>query len=129
VGDFLAFRRMLTPVLLQLLFWLGVLGCIGAGVLVIVGDGIPPGLPAVVTDRISGIGGDNKLFIGLAILIGGPIALRLAIESVIVVYSINSTLTDIRRSLIKAEQERHGHAPTQTAQSAPIDPGIPRMRR
>ena len=31
MGDLLSFRRMVTPVLIQLIFWLGILGCLGGG--------------------------------------------------------------------------------------------------
>jgi hypothetical protein len=117
---------MLTPILLQLIFWLGVLGCIGAGVYVILDD---QAAKQLVGDRLPAwVTGESKLFVGLALIIGGPIVLRIYFELLLLPFSMNSTLTDIRRGLIKAEQERRGGGETSTAHTAPIDPGA-RLRR
>ena len=80
MGDFLAFRRMLTPVLIQILFWLGMIVVVIAGSsLFIFGDG---------AERVG----------GLAIFIFGSLHVRVFSELFIVIFRINETLTDIRRN-------------------------------
>jgi len=84
--DFLVFRRMLTPVLVQILFWLSLAACImgGVGAMVI-------GL-ANLERRPELVG------FGLLALVVGPFAVRVYCEWLIVLFRINETLTDIRRN-------------------------------
>jgi len=84
--DFLVFRRMLTPVLVQILFWLSLAACImgGVGAMVI-------GL-ANLERRPELVG------VGLLALVVGPFAVRVYCEWLIVLFRINETLTDIRRN-------------------------------
>ena len=75
---FLTFRRMITPVLIQIVYWiLTVIAVIGGLVLLVSGDG-------------------DERWGGLALLILGPIAVRLYAEIFMVIFRINETLTDIR---------------------------------
>ena len=82
--DFLTFRRMITPLLIQALFWIlsAIVMIIGV-VLLIVGDG--PG------QRVAGF-----LMIFL-----GPLAVRVYLEIFMVVFRINETLTDIRANTMR----------------------------
>jgi hypothetical protein len=116
---------MLTPLLLQIAFWLGVLGCVGAGVLVMLDDG------GITKNLVAGQGGnllaENKFAVGAVIIIVGPIILRLAFELILLPFTINGTLTSIRRSLIKMEQERSGNTTAHSPAQSDIPP--PRMRR
>ena len=73
--DFFLFRRMLIPYLVQVVFWLGVLACIGLG----------------ISDFFSG-----DIIRGLGTLIIGPILVRMACEYVVVLFRINDTLTEIK---------------------------------
>ncbi len=77
--DFLCFRRMLLPVLIQIIFWLAVIGCVGTGIF----------------DMFKG-----AVFFGLQILILGPILARIICETVILFFRINETLTDIKNELL-----------------------------
>ena len=75
---FLTFKRMITPVLIQIVYWiLTVIAVIGGIVLLVTGDG-------------------DERWGGLALLILGPIAIRLYAEIFMVIFRINETLTDIR---------------------------------
>ncbi len=80
-GDFLAFRRMIVPIIIQILFWLGVLACFVAGIL-----GIAAGNAA-------------QIAISLLVLFLGPLLVRIYCELLIVVFRINETLTDVRNLL------------------------------
>ncbi len=86
--DFLSFRRMLMPYLVQAVFWAGTALCIFHGVMILMGKAawIAPGY---------NVSDDQRVVAGLAVLIGGPIILRLLCENFIVVFRINETLTDM----------------------------------
>jgi hypothetical protein len=75
--DFLTFRRMITPVVIQVIFWLGLVG-------VLVGSVV------MMTEEV---------LLGLGMLVGGPIVLRIYCELLILFFRVNETLTDIRTSL------------------------------
>ena len=79
IKDFFSFRRMLTPVLIQILFWIGFVVCVVAGVVTMF---TPHGLAK-----------------GLQTLILGPLLVRIICELVILFFRINETLTDIRNKL------------------------------
>ncbi len=85
LGDYLAFRRMLTPVIIQIIFWI-------SAVLV--------SLIGVVT-IISGANQSNvgAAFAGFLLMVFGPIVVRIYCELLIVIFRMNETLTDIREEL------------------------------
>lgn len=80
MNDFFAFRRMLAPWLIRAGF------VIGSIIIILVGLYDIFAIPAVGT--------------GLAIIVVGPILLRLFLEMFIVFFTISETLSDIRQ-LIK----------------------------
>ena len=82
IKDFLSFRRMITPLIIQVIFWIGVGVCVIAG-LIEIATGMPSRLGGVVT------------------LLLGPILVRIWCELVIVAFRINETLTDIRKNTEK----------------------------
>jgi hypothetical protein len=77
MGDFLAFRKMITPLVIQVLFWVGVLFTVIAGLITLVtADGF-----AKLT--------------GLLMLLLGPLAVRIYCEILIVLFRMNESLSDI----------------------------------
>ena len=72
--DFILYRHMLTPVLLQILFWLAVVACIYTGIYDIA---------------------HSEIYRGIEILLIGPILARIASEILILFFRINATLTEI----------------------------------
>lgn len=81
VEDFITFRRMVTPVLIQVAFWIGVvITVIGGLAMLIAGDGVQV--------RVS----------GFIMLVFGPILSRLYAEIFIVVFRMNETLTEIKNN-------------------------------
>ncbi|MBN1550688.1 DUF4282 domain-containing protein [bacterium] len=82
MGDFLTFRRMITPIIIQIIFWLGILGCL-------------IGFLMSLTQGFEGF------LAGLLILILGPILIRIYCEVLIVIFRVNETLTDIKNLLQK----------------------------
>jgi len=81
--DFLTFRRMITPVIIEILFWLGSIICVLVG------------LAWLVNNREGAM--------GLALLVLGPLAVRIYCELLILAFRINETLTDIRNTLKSRE--------------------------
>lgn len=90
--DFLAFRTMLTPILIQIIFWVGAVICVLLG------------LMFIVSGATAQYGGGPNVFKGLLILILGPLAVRIYCEILIVFFRINETLTEIKHVL----EERRG---------------------
>jgi uncharacterized membrane protein len=85
MSDFLAFRTMVTPVIIQIIFWVGVACCLTVGVVYL----------------IMGWSLDNaaNMIKGLLVVILGPLAVRIYCEILIVIFRINETLTEIKHSL------------------------------
>jgi hypothetical protein len=94
VSDFFAFRTMITPVIIQIIFWVGVALCIIIG------------LGAIFVGSRYGEGGGPVW--GILIIIFGPILVRIYCEVLIVFFRINETLTEIKHTL---EERRAAPAP------------------
>lgn len=90
--DFLAFRSMLTPILIQMIFWLGAAICAVIG------------LVFIISGATAQYGGGPNVLKGLAILILGPLGVRIYCEILIIFFRINETLTEIKHVL----DERRG---------------------
>lgn len=88
IGDYLAFRKMIVPIIIQVIFWvlvaLAVLGSLGA-------------LITAITLKT----GFLSILAALASLFIGPLLIRIFCESLIVMFRINDTLTDIKNVLEK----------------------------
>lgn len=74
--DFLSFKRMITPIMIQIFFWLGVL--------------------AVVV--MSFITMSQQPLVGFLMLIFGPLAVRVYAELLILFFRMNDTLTNIEKN-------------------------------
>lgn len=87
--EYLAFRKMITPAAIQVIFWIGVLACVVLG------------LVMIVTGASARYGGGSQVLSGIIALILGPIAVRIWCEVLIVVFRILDTLGEIRDRLSK----------------------------
>lgn len=87
--DFASFDNMLTPTIIKILFWLGVVLSMLFG-LVMIFQGLT-----------SSFGGGVTVFIGLLWLVLGPVATRIYCELLIVIFKIHENLVGIRASLQK----------------------------
>lgn len=81
MNDFITFRRMLTPILIQVIYWL-------ATVAVVIG-----GLVALAVGDDAG-----ERLLGVGMLILGPVVVRVYCEILMVVFRMNETLSEIRRN-------------------------------
>jgi hypothetical protein len=80
MGDFLRFETMITPILIQLLFWLAVVVSLVAGIAMI------------RSSEEHGVG------VGVAVIILGPIVARIYAEILMVVFRINDHLRQIQHN-------------------------------
>ena len=87
--DFLKFRKMITPVIIQILFWVGAASCVIAALVVI-----------ALSFGSSG-GGAAQFLGGLLMLVLGPVLVRIYCELLILFFRMNETLTDIKNGLAK----------------------------
>lgn len=90
--DFLKFKKMVTPIIIQILFWIGTVICIIAGI-VSIAVGVAPGSDG------------ETVLIGMVWLVLGPIGVRIYCEILIVIFSINDTLTDLKNLLIHQREQ------------------------
>ncbi len=81
MGDFLSFRKMITPVIIQIIFWIGVAAAIIGGIVVL-----------VAADEA------GTRVLGLLYMILGPLYWRVFCEMVILFFRMNETLTDIKNN-------------------------------
>jgi predicted Zn finger-like uncharacterized protein len=87
-GDFLTFRIFIAPVVIQVLFWVGVLGCVIYALIALYG--------AIRLLEVSFGLALVPLFISMAALVLGPIMVRLYCETLIVFFRIYDTLREIK---------------------------------
>jgi hypothetical protein len=85
-GEFLAFRKMITPVIIQIVFWVGVVICIISGLVAIA---------AAMTPYGSGY----TVIIGLLYIFIGPLLVRIYCELLILFFRMNESLTEIKNDL------------------------------
>ena len=86
--DFLSFRKMITPIIIKILFWVGV------AINVIVG------LIAIISSFTSRGGGGMFLY-GLLIIILGPVITRIYCEILILFFRMHDSLVEIKDLLAK----------------------------
>jgi hypothetical protein len=94
--EYLKFRKMITPVLIQVLFWIGIVVVVIAALVMMFGHGI------------AGFLG------GLVYLVVGPIFVRVYCELIIVLFRIFEELKSLREGLV----------PTPPAPGFPVVPPI-----
>lgn len=87
--DFLKFRLMITPVIIQILFWVGAVAMIVIGLVIMAGSFGYYG------------GGGASFFGGLLIIVFGPIIVRIYCELLILLFRMNETLSEIKGTLAK----------------------------
>jgi hypothetical protein len=84
--DFWAFRTMVTPVIIQILFWIGTILCLVIGAVMII-MGVTQGGPP------------HYVWKGVLLFVLGPLGVRVYCEILIVFFRINETLTEIKHAV------------------------------
>jgi uncharacterized SAM-binding protein YcdF (DUF218 family) len=88
-GDFWTFRTMITPVLIQIIFWIGVIAC------VVVGGMMIKNAYNEYRERWN----EAQVMLGLAWVFLGPLVVRIYCEFMILFFRMNETLTEIKNKL------------------------------
>ena len=88
--EYLSFRKMITPVIIKVLFWVGVAGSVIAGLVTIAGS-----------FSYRGVGVLAGFFGGLLIMVLGTVIWRVYCELLMLFFRMNETLTEIRDNLAK----------------------------
>ena len=84
MNDFLAFRKMITPLIIQIIFWIGVVICVLSG------------LVTIIAGVARSYGGGSQVLLGLLVLIFGPLVVRIYCELLIIAFRIHDRLVDIK---------------------------------
>ena len=84
IKDFVYFRKMLTPLIIQIVFWVGAVAAFVGGIATMFNGGF---------------------WRGLLIALLGPFIVRIFSELILVTFKINGTLTDIRNEQLKKTTE------------------------
>jgi len=114
MGDFADFKKMITPTVVKLLFWLMVF------------SSIITGLVSLYASTQARNGGAILLGTGLAWIILGPLVARIWCEILIVIFAINDTLTDIRNyvrdgTVTSRDSGKTQREPTDSATNASVE--------
>lgn len=83
ITEFLFFRRMLIPVIVQFIFWFSSAICILVGIFGLF---------------------HHYAFTGLGLMIFGPLFIRVICEYIIVLFRMSDTLMEIRNALVAKKQ-------------------------
>ena len=100
---FFNFERMITPVIIKILFWIGLIASAVGGIAVFIG-GLTSGFsgrrfPAAIFSILLGLLG------GILAFALGALITRIYSELLIIIFRINETLTDIKILLEKNSTE------------------------
>jgi hypothetical protein len=107
MNDFLSFRKMITPIFIQVIFWFAVVAC-------------------VIAALISMFGGTAASFLsGLLMLVIGPFVVRIYCELLIIMFRIYDELVAIRTGTPPTGQGFPVMPPTQQGYVAPGTGGLP----
>ncbi len=83
--DFWAFRTMITPVIIEVIFWIGAIIAMVAGLIMFIYG---------ISNYAAGAG--DNIWKGVLLFVLGPVLVRIYCEIMIVFFRINETLTEIK---------------------------------
>jgi hypothetical protein len=77
--DYLLFRKFLTPIVIELLFWVGVVLCFAEGI-------------AMIAFSAGRFGNGFGIFSGILTILVGPVVVRVVCELIMAVFGIHEAL-------------------------------------
>jgi hypothetical protein len=89
---FIHFDKMLTPIIIKIVFWIGV------------GLSVLSGLLMIIEGVNSYYGGGGTVFMGLLTIVIGPLFVRIYCELLIIFFKMNETLNDVKHLLAEQKQ-------------------------
>ena len=93
--DFFKFKKMIAPIIIPILFLIGTVFCVITGIVFIIMGTVGEFRP----------NGGETVLLGLAYIFIGPIIMRVYCEFLIILFSVNDKLTDIK-DLLKSQQDK-----------------------
>jgi len=84
MNDFLAFRKMITPTVIQVLFWIGAVLSVIMALFMLIGGAVKGEVGTAIS--------------GLLCIVLGPIMVRIYCELIIVTFRILDMLVDIKKN-------------------------------
>ena len=88
MSDFWAFRTMITPFIIQIIFWIGAIVCLISGAIMVI-----YGATYYQGDQ------GHYLWKGVLLFVLGPLGVRVYCEILIIFFRINETLTEIKHAM------------------------------
>lgn len=82
-GEFLSFRRMITPIIIQILFWIGVVVSVIVGLVMIIRGAVTQGGAVLVIS-------------GLLWMFLGPVMTRVYCEMIVILFRIEENTRSLR---------------------------------
>jgi len=107
MGKFIKFERMITPIFIQIVFWIGFF--------VIILGGLGTAIFGIFTET----GKIMMILSGLATMVIGPIVLRVYCEILIVIFKMQGALIDIREELKNTNRSTPSRPASAPAPSQP----------
>ena len=92
-GSFLNFDKMMTPIIIKIVLWVGV----AISVLM--------GLFTILSGLTSHFGGGLQVVTGLITMVIGPLVTRIYCELLIIIFKMHESLTEIKEALNKQPQQ------------------------
>ena len=90
MGDFFAFRKMITPAVIQFFFWIGVIVCVVTGLGILAGG-----------DTLAAAAPVSPTLVGVLVLVLGPLLVRIYCELLMVLFRIYESLRAIELSRVR----------------------------
>ncbi len=90
---YISFDRMITPTIIKILFWIGVVGSIISG------------LGMIISGFSSYYGSGAQVFMGFMVIVVGPLITRVYCELLIVFFKMQESLVEIRNQLEKQQND------------------------
>lgn len=92
--EFLTFRKMITPIVVQIIFWIGIVVSVIGGISLIGSGAAGYGAYGMYGEIIA----TTRVLSGLLLLFLGPLVIRIYCELLILFFRMNETLTEIRNN-------------------------------
>lgn len=86
VNDYLSFRKLITPTIITIVFWILAILCVIYG------------LVGIIRGASGHYGGGNEVLRGIVTLVIGPILVRIWCELIIIAFKIYDVLVDIKKA-------------------------------
>lgn len=92
MNHFLNFDKMITPLIIKIIFWIGI------------AFSVLTGLMMIISGIASYYGGGIQVIMGLITIVLGPLFVRIYCELLIIFFKMHETLQDVKTTLDKQNQ-------------------------